>query len=116
MNPALWVCTHGFPANSEIKTQPAAAKEPNGAGLYDIYGNVTEWCQDWYNYYNCNAQDNPDGPELGALRAARGGSYAGTWNRLPFCLSGGLSAYAKITHSRFQDRQAALKRKKKMKQ
>ena len=52
-------------------------KRPNGFGLHDMYGNVSEFCQDWYaaDYYEASAEVNPAGPTEGSLRVLRGGCY-----------------------------------------
>ena len=64
-------------SNSNDKTHPVAWKAPNELGLYDMSGNVYEWCQDWYidSYYSSSPQTNPTGPSSGSSRVTRGGSW-----------------------------------------
>ena len=50
-------------------------KQPNELGVYDISGNLWEWCSDWHGYYSSDSQTNPEGPELGPNRVFRGGSW-----------------------------------------
>jgi formylglycine-generating enzyme required for sulfatase activity len=65
--------------NSEMKTHPVGTKKPNGLGIYDMSGNVMEWCADRYDrhYYRQSPRSNPKGDPFGINRTLRGGS-AGT--------------------------------------
>ena len=63
--------------NSGEKTHLVATKSPNELGIYDMSGNVWEWCCDWYEYYTSGAQTNPKGPESGWFRVCRGGGWGG---------------------------------------
>ena len=62
--------------NSDQKTCPVKTKQPNELGIYDMTGNVWEWCQDWYGSYSSYAQTNPTGTSSGSKRVCRGGGWS----------------------------------------
>ena len=72
--------------NSNNMTHPVATKSPNELSLYDMTGNVWEWCYDWYGSFTGDTQTDPMGPETGTYRMLRGGCWNGNanYNRIAF--------------------------------
>ena len=63
--------------NPGYGTQPIGTKAPNELGIYDMSGNVLEWCSDWYGDYTTGAKTNPTGPATSSGRVVRGGGWSG---------------------------------------
>ncbi|GHT79869.1 hypothetical protein FACS189467_0410 [Bacteroidia bacterium] len=78
--------------NAGEKTHAVGTKSPNELGIYDMTGNVWEWCSDWYGKYSSSSQTNPKGA-LGSIRVLRGGSWL---NSAQNCRVAGRGAYNPI--------------------
>ena len=64
-----------YDGNSDGKTHTVGTKKPNALGVYDMSGNVWEWCNDWYDKYSISGVKNPQGAKAGSYRVIRGGGW-----------------------------------------
>jgi len=72
-----WYGGNNKSSNSlDYGTRDVATKQPNGLGIYDMTGNVWEWCQDWRGSYSSDSQTNPQGPSKGSSHVSRGGCWS----------------------------------------
>jgi formylglycine-generating enzyme required for sulfatase activity len=90
--------------NSADRTQLVGQKKPNGLGLYDMSGNVWEWCQDWYDwdYYKNSPRNNPKGPSHGREKLLRGGSWRNASKDIRTSARIGLDLTVRNYHSGFR--------------
>jgi formylglycine-generating enzyme required for sulfatase activity len=97
LDPLAW-----YEANSDQAAHPVAQKRPNAWGIYDMHGNLWEWCRDWFEF-KLQGGNDPEGPADGAARVIRGGSwYIGSPS---FCRSAYRSSYGierRISHLGFR--------------
>ena len=89
-------------------TKAVGSYRPNAFGLYDMHGNVREWCEDWYADYPAGAVTDPKGPATGERRVLRGGSFDGIDSEARSSYRIGNSPTARVDDSGFRLARTAL--------
>jgi formylglycine-generating enzyme required for sulfatase activity len=75
-----WFSEHGVVAeHKNLHSSPVASRLPNGFGLFDMHGNISEWTWDWFAPYDQEDATNPTGPLNGSRRVVRGGAFLEYW-------------------------------------
>lgn len=85
-----------YEGNANGCVHPVGTKAPNELGLYDMSGNVAEWCQDWYTSYDSQPQVNPIGPESGLTNVYRGGDVESTNLRCRVTARGSIDPHERL--------------------
>jgi formylglycine-generating enzyme required for sulfatase activity len=97
-----WFYTGTCSTGAQCQTRMVAGKAANGFGLFDMAGNVWEWCGDWYGTYASGTQTNPAGPASGTFRVIRGGGWGVGWDSCRSSTRNGLTPDTRSIYAGFR--------------